>query len=54
MKQVELLALVAAILTAGQAASPEPERLSADEAIDNAIELIGLALIKSGSEEGIS
>jgi hypothetical protein len=43
MSEVELVALIAAILTAGQAASPEPERLAPDEAVDQANALISEA-----------
>ena len=42
--RAELTALLAAILTAGQSASPEPERLSADEAVEMANDLIGKAI----------
>ena len=40
MTHTELLTLTAAILTAGQSASPEPERLSADEAVARARDLM--------------
>lgn len=43
MTEAQLLTIVAAVLTAGQAASPEPERLSEEEAIAAARELWTLA-----------
>ena len=49
--RAELTALLAAILTAGQSASPEPERLSADEAVEMANDLIGKAIDRQPTEE---
>lgn len=49
--RAELTALLAAILTAGQSASPEPERLSANEALGMARDLLDGALESATSEE---